>query len=179
LKIFCEALAYLLRRVQIFLQTEKREKFRRRVPFGDLVTDRWLNATEYGFGEGTSCYDSVVVLGDVSVGKNCWIGPNCVLDGSGELVLGDNVVVGVGSVVFSHSSLERDLSGGALPIEKSKTIIEDYCRLAPYVVVEMGVTIGRGSILQAHSVVTKSVPAYSIVTGNPAEVVGEVQIRVK
>ena len=50
----------------------------RSLPFGDYVSDRWDKAALLGFGEGTSVYDNVVVLGDVSVGKNTLIGPQVV-----------------------------------------------------------------------------------------------------
>ena len=56
------------------LRREKREQHKRHVSIGDLFTDRWEIARDYGFGEGTSCYDNVLILGDVKVGKNCWIG---------------------------------------------------------------------------------------------------------
>jgi hypothetical protein len=65
------------------LRHEKREKFGRHVPVGDLLTDRWEIARDYGFGEGTSCYDNVLILSDVKIGKHCWIGPNVILDGQG------------------------------------------------------------------------------------------------
>jgi hypothetical protein len=57
------------------LARERRQRFHRDVSVGDLLTDRWETPREYGFGEGTSCYDNVLILGDVKVGKNCWIGP--------------------------------------------------------------------------------------------------------
>jgi hypothetical protein len=59
----------IIRSLQKALQREKLDKVNGRVPWGDLVTDRWDNAREYGFGEGTSCYDSALILGDVKVWK--------------------------------------------------------------------------------------------------------------
>ena len=43
---------------------------------------------EIGFWRGTSCYDSVVIIGDVKVGRDTWIGPFVVLVGSASLTLG-------------------------------------------------------------------------------------------
>ncbi len=68
-----------------------RHKFRRYVSLGDLLIDRWETAAHYGFGEGTSCCDNVLIIGDVSVGQNTWIGPNCILDGIGGLQIGVTV----------------------------------------------------------------------------------------
>lgn len=45
-------------------------RFRRTLPFGDYVVDRWEKARELGFGAGTSIYDSALVLGEVKVGEN-------------------------------------------------------------------------------------------------------------
>ena len=71
-----------LQELQRTLQAEMAQKFKRRVSIGDLLTDRWENARKLGWGEGSSCYDNVLVLGDVKVGRKTWIGPNVILDGS-------------------------------------------------------------------------------------------------
>ena len=66
-------------------QLEIRQKFNRHVSIQDLLSDRWETAKLYGFGKDSSCYNNVLIIGDVSVGKNTWIGPNVILDGSGKL----------------------------------------------------------------------------------------------
>ena len=66
----------------------KEQNYNRMLPFGDYLIDRWEKAKFLGFGEGTSIYDNVLVIGDVKVGKNTWIGPNVILDGSGGLEIG-------------------------------------------------------------------------------------------
>ena len=71
------------------LRDELKRKFNRTVSFADYFTDRWERARYEGFGEGTSVYDNVLILGDVRVGQHTWIGPNVILDGRGGLVIGD------------------------------------------------------------------------------------------
>jgi hypothetical protein len=85
-----DSLLSALRELISDLSQEKLKKFKRRVSVGDLLRERVDIAHEYGFGEGTIMYDNVLVLGDVKVGKNVWIGPNVILDGSGGLEIGDN-----------------------------------------------------------------------------------------
>lgn len=55
--------------------------------------------------------------------------------------------------------------------DSSPIVIEDNVWIGEYAAVLKGVRIGRGSIVASHSVVTKEVPPYSIVAGNPARVV--------
>ena len=73
------------------LRDQTKNKFNRVLPFGDYFSDRWEKAKYLGFGEGTSVYDNVIIIGDVKVGKNTWIGPNVILDGSGGLEIGSTV----------------------------------------------------------------------------------------
>ena len=52
-------------------------------------------------------------------------------------------------------------------------VIEDDVWIGEYAAIMKGVTIGKGAIVAAHAVVTRDVPAYTIVAGNPARVVKE------
>lgn len=52
-------------------------------------------------------------------------------------------------------------------------VIEDDVWIGEYAAIMKGVTIGKGSVVAAHAVVTKDVPPYTIVAGNPAKVVKE------
>jgi acetyltransferase-like isoleucine patch superfamily enzyme len=151
------------------LRQEMREKHNRHVSTGDLLTDRWETARGLGFGEGTSCYDNVLVLGTVTVGKHCWIGPNVILDGSGGLSIGDHVDISAGSQIYSHSTLRRTLSGGEAPVDYAPTRLGSRIYIGPQSVIAMGVAIGDGATIGALSFVDRDVPAGSKVWGIPAK----------
>lgn len=59
--------------------------------------------------------------------------------------------------------------------ESAPIVIEDDVWIGEYAAILKGVTIGKGAIVAAHSVVTKDVPPYTVVAGNPARVVKEIQ----
>lgn len=148
------------------------EKFHRTLPFGEYIVDRWEKASLLGFGEGTSVYDSCVILGDVRVGKNTWIGPNTLLDGSGGgLTIGDNCSISSGVQIYTHDTVKKTISGGIEPIEKAPTSIGSDCYLGPNVVVVKGVNIGDKVIIGANSLVLKDIPSNTKAFGTPCIVI--------
>lgn len=167
-----------LQSLQRALQQEKRAKFNRRVPFGDLVTDRWDNARQYEFGEGTSCYDSALILGDVKVGRHTWIGPNVVLDGLGaSLVIGDYCAISAGVQIYTHDTVRRCVTLGQGPkMECAPTSIGNGVYIGPNSVISKGVTIGNSVVIGAMSFVDKSIPSLKKAWGCPAVVIGEVEL---
>lgn len=153
------------------LSADMRAKFDRRVPLGDLLTDRWQIARDYGFGAGSSCYDNVLILGDVRVGENTWIGPNCILDGSGgPLVIGDWCSISAGVQIYTHDTVRRSTSLGAAPIDKAPVTIGSGVYIGPNSVVSKGVTIGDKAVIGAMSLVNAPIPAECRAWGCPARI---------
>lgn len=146
------------------------QQYGRSLPFGDYVVDRWEKARALGFGEGTSIYDTSHVFGDVSVGRNTWIGPFTILDGSGSLTIGDNCSISVGVQIYSHDTVAWATSGGTAPYEYAPTHIGDNCYIGPNTVIAKGVTIGRGAIIGANSLVMKDILAGATAYGSPAHI---------
>lgn len=155
------------------LRDAVRLKHNRMLPFGDYFVDRFEKARYLGFEEGSSVYDNVLVFGDIKVGKNTWIGPNVVLDGSGGLEIGSNCSISAGVQIYSHDSIKWAVSGGKEKYEYAKTIIEDNCYIGPNVIIQKGITIGKGSVIGANSFVNKNIPRHSRSFGNPARVIDE------
>jgi acetyltransferase-like isoleucine patch superfamily enzyme len=166
-----------LRALQKALQSEKLKKFGRRVSLGDLITDRWENAKEYGFGEGSSCYDNVLILGDVKVGNHTWIGPNVVLDGSGGgLVIGDWCSISSGVHIYTHDTVRRSITLGRDKVEYASTRIGNGVYIGPNSIIAKGVTIGDSAVIGALSFVNDNIPARKKAWGRPAVIVGDVEV---
>lgn len=145
-------------------------QYRRSLPFGDYVVDRWERAKALGFGEGTSVYDGVLVIGEVRVGRNTWIGPFVVLDGSGGLEIGSNCSISAGVQIYSHDSVQWAVTGGQAEYERTRTRIGDNCYLGPNTVVARGVTVGDGCIVGANSLVLRDLPPGVKAGGSPSRI---------
>jgi acetyltransferase-like isoleucine patch superfamily enzyme len=148
-------------------------QWRRTLPFGDYIVDRWEKARMLGFGEGASIYDSALVIGEVTVGERTWIGPSTVLDGSGGLSIGAFCSISAGVQIYTHDSVEWSLSGGTAPLVRVPTRIGDRCYIGPNSVIAKGVTIGDGCVIGAGSIVLSDLPAGCRAAGAPCRVIGE------
>ncbi len=106
-----------------------------------------------------------------TIGDNVYIGSQCTLDGSERITFGHDVVIayGVTIVTGSHHIGPRERRAG--PYNPRPIIINDGCWIGARATLLPGVTIGRGAIVGAASVVTKDVAPDTIVVGNPARVV--------
>jgi acetyltransferase-like isoleucine patch superfamily enzyme len=165
LKLLFEQLKALQERMASIFK----EKYNRSLPFNELLFDRWERATELGFGPGTSIYNSSLVFGEVTVGANTWVGPHTILDGSGNLKVGDNCSISANVQIYTHDSVNWAISGGVEPYSYSKTIIGNNCYIGPNSIIAKGVVLGDGCIVGANSFVNKSFEANSKIGGNPAK----------
>ena len=95
----------------------------------------------------------------VSIGKNVWISYNVVLETAfPELIsIGDDACIGIGVIVVAH------FNESPRGVRIGKQVF-----IGPGVVILPDVEIGDGAVVTAGSVVTSSVPAMTLVQGNPA-----------
>ena len=158
------------------LRFRVREKWKRDLPFGELLSDRWERAKSLGFGEGTSIYHQSYVYGDVKVGKHSWIGPYTLLDGSGGLTIGDHCSISAGVHIYTHDSVKWALSGGKAEYERAPVWIGNCCHIGAQVVIVKGVNIGDHCVIGAGAFVNHNIPSFSIAVGEPYRIIGKVKI---
>jgi len=103
----------------------------------------------------------------VTIGRNTSIGLSVLIETAyPRLVsIGSNVTIGVRVVIIGHL---RDATDEARMLNRPTVRIEDDVYLGPGVIVLPNVTIGRGAVVAAGSVVNRSVPPHTLVQGNPA-----------
>ncbi len=111
-------------------------------------------------------------VGEPEIGPGTWIGPYCLIDGSGGLTIGQGCDISAGVHIYTHSSARRCVSDRRVPIERAPVRIGDSTFLGANAVVLMGTTIGNHCIVGAGSVVTSDIPDNCVAVGVPARVVG-------
>lgn len=165
-----ESIRNLFEKLRETFGEEMMEKWQRILPLDEMVADRWKKAELLGFGEGTNVYENTYVYGEPKIGKNVWIGPFVLLDGTGGLEIGDGCSIASGVHVYTHAVQEWVISEGKKPKTRSPVKIGDYVAVGANSTVLPGVTIGHHSIIGAGSVVTKDVPPHSTAAGVPAKI---------
>jgi acetyltransferase-like isoleucine patch superfamily enzyme len=107
------------------------------------------------------------------MGNNSNIGPYNYIGCSGKITIGDNVMLAPRVSIYAENHVfdNPNITIKAQGVSKMEVVIEDDCWIAANAVILAGVTIGKGSVVAAGSVVNKDVPAFSVVAGVPARVI--------
>ena len=106
------------------------------------------------------------------IGERCYIGVNAIF--YGKVTIGNDVMMGPECNIYTRNHKYSDID---LPMNKQgysdmeEVIIENNVWIGARVTILPGVTIGTGAIVGAGAVVTKDVPPYAIVGGNPAKII--------
>jgi acetyltransferase-like isoleucine patch superfamily enzyme len=107
------------------------------------------------------------------VGDHSNIGPYCYIGCSGHISIGNNVMISPRVSIYAENHVFEDAHNTikSQGVQRQSVVIEDDCWIASNSVILAGVTIGKGSVVAAGSVVTHDVPPYSIVAGVPARLI--------
>jgi len=136
-------------------------------------------------GEGTKIWHFVHIRKDAIIGKNCNIGKSVYVDT--EVRIGDNVKIQNFVSIYKGVEIENDVFIGPSVVftndmyprafiwvnEKIvQTIVKKGSSIGANATIICGVTIGEYAMIGAGSVVTRDVPPYGLVFGNPAHLRG-------
>jgi UDP-2-acetamido-3-amino-2,3-dideoxy-glucuronate N-acetyltransferase len=136
-------------------------------------------------GDGTRIWHFTHVMSGARIGRRCNIGQNVVI--SPDVVIGDNVKIQNNVSVYTGVVLEDDVFCGPSMVftnvvnprshvprkdEYRRTLVKRGASLGANATVVCGHTIGRYAFIGAGAVVTKDVPDYALVVGNPGRVAG-------
>ncbi len=134
-------------------------------------------------GKNTNIMSNVTVLnkstrrGQITIGDNCVINSGCLLDGRGSKIkIHNNVDIARDVYIFT---IGHDPNSDFHETVSKDVIVEDYVWIASRATILPGVTLGKGCVVAACSVVTKDVPPMAVVAGNPAKVIGERKSKLK
>ena len=117
-------------------------------------------------GSGTKIGQCCYIDLDVSIGKNCKI-QNSVQVYKG-VTIGNDVFIGP-NVTFTNDKYPRAFNNDW---EIVSTTVQDSVSIGAGAIIVCGISVGKYAMIAAGSVVTKDVPDYGMVMGNPAKLVG-------
>lgn len=127
-------------------------------------------------------YAGVAYNPKIVIGDGTWVGKHCSIAAIDRVEIGKHVLFAGYVHITDHSHGYEDIEKPIAPqrlITKGPVIIEDDCWLGFSCEILSGVHIGKHCIVAARAVVTKDVPSYSIVAGNPARIVKQYNFKTK
>jgi UDP-2-acetamido-3-amino-2,3-dideoxy-glucuronate N-acetyltransferase len=136
-------------------------------------------------GNNTKVWHFSHIMQDATIGQNCNIGQNVVI--SSGVIIGNNVRIQNNVSVYEGVICEDDVFLGPSMVftnvinprsavskknEYAKTMVKKGASIGANATIVCGHDIGEYALIGAGAVVTKTVPAYALVVGNPAKQIG-------
>jgi maltose O-acetyltransferase len=122
-------------------------------------------------GKNIRIHHNADISANIEVGDHCIIGTRCMIQSG--VVMGDYIMIGPDVKIYSRnhvfSSLETPVSLQGK--EFKKTILGNDVWIGANCVILPGVKIGHKTVIAAGSIVTKDIPDFALVGGNPARVI--------
>ena len=110
----------------------------------------------------------------VSIGKGTYMNSNVTLVDDHEISIGENVLIAPNVTICTTNHPMHYLSRPHGEMYCRKVVIEDYVWIGSNAVICPGVTVGRGAVIGAGSVVTKDIPPMCFAAGVPCRVIREI-----
>lgn len=121
-------------------------------------------------------YEEETFIPEVIIGKNCSFGDYLHLTCIYKIKIGDGVLTGRWVTISDNGHGETDFESLQTPPIKRKLSYKGPVEIGNNVwigdkaTILSGVNIGEGAVIAANAVVTKNVPPYSVIAGNPAKI---------
>ena len=134
--------------------------------------NNWEIGAKVYMSEGSTIFSREnEVEGVFEIGEASNLSNNCTLDVTGDLIIGKKVAIAHNCSIFTHDHdyMDNEVCAWKGDMKVESVTIEDGAWIGAHVVILPGVTIGKKSVIAAGSVVTKSVPDFSLYGGNPAK----------
>lgn len=138
------------------------------------------NVSSTNIGSGTRIWKYVTILPEATIGQNCNICDFCFIEN--QVTIGNNVTLKCGVYLWDGIVLKDDVFVGPnvtftndiyprsnKAFKLQQTTIEKGASLGANSTLLGGITIGESSLIGAGSVVTKDVPSFALMYGNPAK----------
>ncbi|WP_092009470.1 acyltransferase [Marinobacter daqiaonensis] len=140
------------------------------------------DVAECSIGDGTKIWQFVVILKGATIGRDCNICAQTLIEG--DVIIGDRVTVKSGVQLWNGTRLSDDVFVGpnvtftndsyprskAYPDEFLGITVQSRASIGANATVLPGICIGEGAMVGAGAVVTKDIPPRALVIGNPARI---------
>lgn len=136
------------------------------------ILTAWVNTT-----------DGVKYFPEIVIGSNCSIGEYNNITSTNQIIIGDNLLTGRWVTITDNSHGDTDFDSLQISplmrnvVSKGPVIIGNNVWIGDKATILPGVTIGDCVVVAANAVVTKDVPAYCVVGGNPAKIIKRTNIN--
>lgn len=112
-------------------------------------------------------------IGGITIGDNCFLGDGVTLDTAERIILENDVTLSFDVMVLTHTNVgyKNHPVQEHIPSVAKPTILKNGCFVGVRAVVLPGLTVGAGAAVAAGAVVTKDVPAKTLVAGVPAKMI--------
>lgn len=136
-------------------------------------------------GEGTKIWHFCHIMARAIIGRNCQLGQNVFVDHGARV--GNGVKIQNNVSIYNRVTLEDDVFVGPSAVftnvvnprsfierkdEFKETLVRKGATIGANATIVCGVEIGAYALIGAGAVVTKDIPEYAVVAGNPARIIG-------
>lgn len=144
-------------------------------------------ALEVHIGNDVTMHGTTTLVGakvfahpTLTIGDRSHCGARFTVAAGANVRIGNDVMIANGVHIFAYDghpldALERAAHKPAAPETSRPIVIDDYAWIGCGAFILKGVTVGRGAIVAAGSVVVKDVPPFAVVAGNPAKLVKQLE----